>query len=430
MSVSGILNGKGWIELDNAAKLFPAIISDDLTSVFRISVSLKAPVKYSVIKEAVEITARRFPYFNVSLGSGIFWHFLEFHSSPPRIHPDIDTPCRAFAIKRKNEPLYRVLVRGQNISVEFLHILTDGAGALEYLKSLLFTYLKLSGKNIMNSHGIIMPDNTADNEEFEDAYNRYFERVPPPPKLIKSWHLPFKVRKKELKIIHAELNTDEMINASKKYKVSLTEYFASVYFYSLQAIFNSVKEKKHLTRRKILRIEIPVNLRTRFPSRTMRNFSLFVMPEIDLSLGNYTFEEIVEEVHHQMQLGTGKKQILRFLSSNVRYEKYLFVKVLPLFIKKIAIAAIYRGIASKRLTGLITNLGRVTLPEEMEEMVEYFEIIPTPPNRKLKVSCSLVSFKEKLRICFSNITESHELERLIFRHLSDAGIHVKILNNY
>ena len=55
----------GWLKLDNAAKLFPAIMSAELTSVFRITVFLKKPIKFSAIKEAVEISSRRFPYFSV-----------------------------------------------------------------------------------------------------------------------------------------------------------------------------------------------------------------------------------------------------------------------------------------------------------------------------------------------------------------------------
>jgi NRPS condensation-like uncharacterized protein len=154
-----------------------------------------------------------------------------------------------------------------------------------------------------------------------------------------------------------------------------------------------------------------------------------VSPEIDLRLGTYTFEEILRSVHHQLQISTDIKQISRFLSSNVSSEKLLIVRILPLFIKKMVIYAIYRGIASKRLTGLVTNLGQVTLPGGMEDMVDSFELIPPPPNLKVKINIALVSYKDKLRICFANITQSRELERHILKHLSDAGIHVKILNN-
>jgi NRPS condensation-like uncharacterized protein len=421
---------KGWLKLDNAAKLFPAILSDDLTSVFRITVSLKAPVKYSVIKEAVAITARRFPYFSVSLGSGFFWHFLEFNNQLPRIQVEEEVPCTAFAIKRKNEPLYRIIIKGCRISVEFIHILTDGGGALEFLKSLLYTYLTLNGRHISSQGKIILPGMPISEEELEDGYNKFFRKLPPPSGIVRAWHLPFKINKEpKLRVIHAEVNVNEILEVSRRYKVSVTEFFVSVYHFSLQKIFVSGKGKSRKDRRKVLRIEVPVNMRSIFPSRTMRNFSLFVLPEIDLRLGTYTFEEIIRSVHHQLQISTDIKQISRFLSSNVSYEKLLIVRLLPLFIKKIVIAAIYRGIASKRLSGLITNLGLVTLPEEMDDMIDFFEIIPTPPNPKVKVNCGLVSYKDKLRICFNNITQSCELERHVFRHLSDAGIHVRILQN-
>ena len=421
---------RGWLKLDNAAKLFPAIISDDLTSVFRITASLKEPVRYSAIREAVAITSKRFPYFSVSLGTGIFWHFLEFNDQLPRIQAEEEIPCTAFAVKRKNEPLYRVIIKGKRISVEFIHILTDGGGAMEYLKSLLYTYLTLTGRKISSPGEIILPESPLSEEEYEDGYNKFFQKLPSPAKLVKAWHLPFKLNKRpKLRVLSAEVNVNEILKVSREHKVSVTEYFVSVYHFSLQKIFVSRKEISKKEKRKVLRIEVPVNMRKIYPSRTMRNFSLFVLPEIDLRLGTYTFDEILSSVHHQLQISSDVKQISRFLSSNVSSEKLFIIRIMPLFIKKVVIASVYRGLASKRWTGIVTNLGLVTLPAEMEDMVDSFELIPPPPNPNVKVNSALVSYKDKLRICFSNITESHELERLILKHLADAGIHVKILNN-
>lgn len=418
------------MRLDNAAKLFPAIISEDLTSVFRLTACLKEPVKYSYIKEAVAITSKRFPYYSVSLGSGIFWHFLEYNDLMPRIQVEEEFPCTAFAVNRKDEPLYRVIVKGNRISVEFIHILTDGGGGLEYLKSLLYTYLSLTGTQIKSPGEIILPGTPVSEEEYEDGYIKFFQKLPPPVKLVKALHLPFKLNPKpRLRVIHAEVRVDEMLDLSHRYKVSLTEYFVSVYFFSLQKIFTEGSKRTRETKRKVLRIEVPINMRNKLPSRTMRNFSLFVLPEIDVRLGTYTFDEIIGSVHHQLQMGTHIKQVLRFLSSNVSYEKLLIVRLMPLFIKKMVIAAIYRKLASKRWTGMVTNLGMVTLPEEMEDMIDSFELIPTPPNYKVKAGCALLSYKGKLRITFCNITQSSELERNIFTHLTDAGIHVRILNN-
>lgn len=420
---------KGWLKLDNAAKLFPAIVSNDLTSVFRITALLKEPVKYSAIREAVEITSKRFPYFSVSLRSGLFWHFLEFNNQLPRIQVEEKIPCTAFALKRKNEPLYRIIIKSNRISVEFIHILTDGGGAMEYVKSLLYTYLTLTGTLISSPGTIILPDTPVSEEEMEDGYNKYFRKMPPPAKLVKAWHLPFRLNERpRLRIIHGELNVNEILELTHRLKVSVTEYFVSVYFFALQEIYISFKRKNKKQKRKVLRIEVPVNMRSKFPSRTMRNFSLFVLPELDLRLGTYTFEEILISVHHQLQMNADIKQISRFLSSNVSYEKLYIVRVLPLFIKKMAIAAIYRGLASKRFTGIITNMGLVTLPEEMNKMIDSFELISPPPNPKVKIACALVSYNGKLRINFSNITQSQELERCFFSQLTADGLHVKILN--
>lgn len=419
---------KGWIELDNAAKLFPAIISRDLTSVFRISAILKNPVRYSALKEAVMITSERFPYFSVSLGSGLFWHYLEFNGKPPRIQPEEKIPCTAFAVSRKDEPLYRIVVRSNRISVEFIHILTDGAGAMEYLKSLLFTYLTLAGNHITSSDNIMLPGTPVSAEEFQDGYLKFFRKVPPPPKLDKAWHLPFGLGERpRLKVLKTEMKVDEVLALARRYNVSVTEYFVAVYFYALQNLFLS-GNAKDLRKRKVLRIQLPVNMRNKCSIRTMRNFSLFVLPEIDLRLGDYTFEEILTSVYHQLRISSEVKQISRFLSKNVSYEKLFLVRILPLFIKKLAIAAVYRGLASKRFTGIVTNLGKVNLPGEMTEMVDHIEIIPPPPNPKIKVCAAIVSYRDRLRITFCNITKSNELERLILKHYADAGIHVKILN--
>lgn len=421
---------KGWLRLDNAAKLFPAIVSKDLTSVFRITSTLNEPVRYPAIREAVATTSKRFPYFNVSLGSGFFWHYLEYNENLPRIQAEEEIPCTAFAINRKNEPLYRIVIKGNRISVEFIHILTDGAGALEYLKSLLYTYLTITGFHTGPSGDLIVPETPISEDESEDGYNRFFRKLPPPDRMIKAWHLPFRLNARpRLKVLHAEINTGEVLQVSRKLNVSVTEYFISTYFFALQEIYFSGKEKSKRKKRKVLRIEVPVNLRKKFPSRTMRNFSLFVLPEIDIRLGTYTFGEILQSVHHQLQISSDIKQLSRFLSSNVSYEKLLIVRLMPLFIKKMATAAVYRGLASKRFTGIITNLGLVTLPGEMGEKIESFELIPTPPNPRVKVTIAIVSYKEKLRISFCNITRSNELERRFLMHLSDAGIHVRILNN-
>jgi NRPS condensation-like uncharacterized protein len=421
----------GWLKLDNAAKLFPAIMSGELTSVFRITAFLKKPVRFSAIKEAVDITSRRFPYFSVSLGSGLFWYYLEYNHKPPRIQTEEKIPCTAFAAKRKNEPLYRILAKENRISVEFIHILTDGGGAFEYLKSLLYTYFRLTGNSIHSTEGIILPESPITDEEMEDGYNRFFrKKIPPPGKLTKAWHIPFTLNgKPRLKLIRSEIALDKLLEIARNLNVSVTEYLVSVYLFSLQKIYLEEKEKVKKQKRGVLRIEVPVNLRKKFPSKTMRNFSLFVLPEIDLRLGFYSFDEILKIVKYQLQTGADVKQITRFLSQNVGHEKSPFVRMLPLFIKSMAISAVYRRLGTNQCSGILTNLGYVKLPKEMEDLIESFEVVPTPPNTHVKVSCAMVTFRNRLRLDFGNISKSTSFEMYFLKQLTETGIHVKILNN-
>ncbi len=421
----------GWLKLDNAAKLFPAIMSGELTAVFRITVFLKKPVKFSAIKEAVEITSKRFPYFSVSLGSGLFWHYLEYNYQFPRIQTEEKIPCTAFAAGRSNEPLYRILVKENRISVEFFHILTDGGGAFEYLKSLLFTYFRLTGNLITSTEGIISPESIITDDEMEDGYKRFFRRkIPPPGKLTKAWHLPFRLNEKpRLKITRSEIALDKLLEIARRHNVTITEYIVSVYLHSLQMIYLEEKEKVKKQKRGVLRIEVPVNMRKKLPSKTMRNFSLFVLPEIDLRLGVYTFEEILKIVNYQLQTGADVKQIGRFLSQNVGHEKSPFIRFLPLFIKSMAISAVYRRLGSTQCSGIMTNLGCVKLPAEMEALIDSFELVPTPPNTHVKICAAMVTFRNKLRLTFCNISGSSSFEMHFLRHLIESGIPVKVLNN-
>jgi NRPS condensation-like uncharacterized protein len=289
----------------------------------------------------------------------------------------------------------------------------------------------LTGITIHSSEGIILPDSPIEEEEFEDGYNRFFRRkTPPPGKLTKAWHLPLRLDEKpRLKVIHSEISLDNLLEVVRRYKVSVTEYMVSVYLFSLQKIYLEEQEKVKKQKRGVLRLEVPVNLRKIFPSKTMRNFSLFVLPEIDLRLGVYSFEEILKIVQYQLQTGADVKQITRFLSQNVGHEKSVFIRLLPLFIKSMAISAVYRRLGSNQCSGIITNLGVINLPKEMEALIDSFELVPTPPNTHVKITSGMVTFKNRLSLNFGNVSKSTNLEMHFLKHLTESGIHVKVFYN-
>ena len=86
----------------------------------------------------------------------------------------------------------RILVRDNQISVEFSHILTDGAGALQFLNSMLSLYSEACENSITTAFSKLHPEKIPDEEEFEDAFDRYFEKkLPRISNGPKAFHLPY-----------------------------------------------------------------------------------------------------------------------------------------------------------------------------------------------------------------------------------------------
>ena len=420
------INSAFWYPLDNAAKIYPAIISEQLTGVFRISAVLKNRIKIKHLLEAVEILKDSFPYFKVKLKKGAFWYYLEQYDFPIHLEPDDKPPCRSFL---PNRIMFRIMVVGNRISVEFSHILTDGAGALAFLKTLLIEYFRSDTKFQKEHLKRIPSKDHVDSEESEDAFNRHFkEEIPPKIGQSKAFHLPFYLGTEPIyQQIHAQIKVEEIKNRAAELGVSITVYLVSIYLFILQEIFQELPKIRKYRKSKSIRIQVPINLRNFYPSKTMRNFSLFLLPHIDLRLGYYSFEEIVKTVYHQMALETDPKFINRIISRNVGSEKKFYIRGIPLFLKSLVLRYKYNSLGPRQYSGVLTNLGNVTLPEDIGKYVDHFIFLPPPPHKRFKVSCGVIGYGDKIVLSFGNISCSNELERKFLKFLSSEGIIAKLI---
>src|ERR1035437_8473314 len=339
-----------WYPLDNAAKIYPAITNDEVTSVFRISANLKQRINIHFLFKAVRSIEPRFPYYKVHLKKGFFWYYLESAEFLSTIEVDSKIPCRRF---KKEGHLFRILVQNNTLSIEFSHMLADGGGAFEYFKTLLVTYFEFTGIVMPSDFKYLKVDEQPNPEEFEDAYLRYFqEDVPALGKRPKAFHLPFTLSTKpRFDVLYAIVPSAEVKAKAREKGVSITEYLAAIYLSVLQDIWESLPKHSKRRRHKKIAIEVPINLRKLYPTKTMRNFTLFVIPEIDLSLGHYTFDEIVKTVYHQMQLETDKKLVNKILALNVGGERNILVRGVPLFVKSIFMRYIYYAMGGRQYSG-------------------------------------------------------------------------------
>lgn len=417
-----------WYPLDNAAKIYPAITTDEVTSVFRISVNLKHKVHIHNLFRAVRAIESRFPFYKVHLKEGFFWYYFESADFLTSVEVDSKLPCRRF---HKFGHLFRVLAKNKTISVEFSHMLTDGGGAFEFLKTLMVHYFELMGIEIPSNYQYLKVDDLPNPEEFEDAYNRYFQQeVPALEKRAKAFHLPFALRPiPRFDVLYGIVSAAELKVKAKGKGVSITEYLTAVYFSVLQDIWESLPARNRHRRHKKIAIEVPLNLRKLYPTATMRNFTLFVMPEIDLRLGHYSFDEILKTVYHQMRMETDKKLVNKILSLNVGGERNILIRGIPLFVKTFVMRKIYYAMGSTQYSGTLTNMGVLDFPEQMAEQIDCMLLTPPPPNKLIKVGCGIICTNDKLVISFCGITKTKEFERRFVQFLVKEGVKVRITTN-
>ncbi len=105
-----IEKNKKWFRLDNAAKIYPAIITGRMTTVFRISATMKEIVSSAVLQKALDNTIVRFPYYKVKLRAGFFWHYLQENQQNPEVKIETEHPCRKINRISNRKFLFRVLV--------------------------------------------------------------------------------------------------------------------------------------------------------------------------------------------------------------------------------------------------------------------------------------------------------------------------------
>ena len=134
---------KRWRRLDNTAKIFPVIANEQMSQVFRISVTLKEPVDPDILQQALEDILPHIRNFRVKLRRGLFWYYFEENTRIPRVQRENTYPCRYLDPHGSQRFLFRVSYYGNRINLEVFHALTDGLGAANFLKSLTAQYLNL-----------------------------------------------------------------------------------------------------------------------------------------------------------------------------------------------------------------------------------------------------------------------------------------------
>lgn len=416
-----------WYKLDLSANVYPTLQRKNFSSVYRISITLKETIQPDLLQKAVDMTLPRFPTFKAALRKGVFWRYLEPNERPgPFVQPDIQNPCMHMNFRADNRYLIRIYYYQKRISLEVFHSLSDGSGALFLLRTITAVYLRLLGHEIPDGMGVLNIKEEPAPEELEDAYMKYASaKICPTRRQERAYRVRGTLEPlNTLNIICGVIPVDQLLRVTKQHKVSVTEYLNAVLLYALM----QKQKSDHVLHEKPLKLALPVNLRNFFPSGTLRNFITMVYPSIDPRMGDYTFEDILTQVHHYMRYYINDKFLNADITTNAVTQKNPLIRVVPLFVKDFVVKSFYIRVQDCQSSAGLTNLGVIRLSDELAAHVERFDVLMGQPF-SARTNCAIISYQNTLTINFASCIVETDVERFFFRKLVEDGIHVKIETN-
>lgn len=400
--------------IDNASILYLSLIRKDHSNTYRFTVKLTDDIDPEVLQEAVNRIYKRFPTVIAGFRPGFFQYYQIPAQSPPLVQRD--PGCLITTSKEElHKCAYRVYYHENNIAIEAFHALTDGYGAIASFTTLVAEYLKLKyGAQIPICMPLFDIEEPPTSDELEDSYLRHKQGKPLHLPSRYAYQLPGGNAKREaVQISTYTIPTNRLLAAARRYGVSITTLLSTIMAISVM----DVQKKYNSGTIRPVRIMVPVDLRKIFSSRSLRNFILYVLPTMEPSEHNLPFEDLLHRFSDQMHVQVNRERLASIMAYNVKTQSSWYFRMIPMPIKSSIMRLAYRFFGESNSSVTLTNLGNVTLPDEMKKFVEHIDVTLTPRMRS-PYNCAILSYEGQLSINISRFPKESELEEIFYKHLS------------
>lgn len=418
-----------WSTLDNAAKVFPAIVDKKDSRVLRFACQLKEEIRFEELQVAVEQTLDEFPTFTNIIRHGMFWYYLEESDMIPVVHEENKTPCCHLYDNNKHQLLIDISYYRNRINFEVFHAITDGTGAMMFLRSLVVNYLKLVHKEELVDKDLELGIDSTFREKKSDSFEQYYQKQEKKKVLDMSFlgeksssvftFREYATQDYRQHVTEARMSTKCMIQEAKKHKTTVTVFLTAVL---IQALYDAMEPKD---KRKSVSIMIPVNLRSYFESSTVRNFWGLIPVNYDKNAQGDSLDTIIAYVADTFQKELTQEKMEKMVADQVSLEKNLATRMVPLVFKDMTMN-IFNRIAAQRQTIYLSNLGKITMPEAVADYVELFDIFISCARRQI----CMCSYRDNMVITFAGVLASKDTERAFFQRLSEIDPDLVVSTNY
>lgn len=408
-----------WRRLDNAAKIFPHSYSKRDPKVFRFACELREPVREHCLQQALDETVRDFPHFQSVLKHGMFWLFLENSALHAEVKEEYRTVCSQIFSANRKSLLFDVTYYQNRINLEVYHVLTDGTGALEFLRSLVCHYLVIRYEDELPP-GFQLPDIASPRRQEEDSFSQYYtETKKAKAKMRLAYHRRgLKLPDERLRVIEGVVSASSVLELARRLNTTITVLLTSLLTTAIEG------ERGAWGKSRPVVLSVPVNLRKHFPSESMRNFFATVNIPYDDAVDRTNLEQVITYTRDIFQENITKEKLAERMNAFGAWERYFLVRAVPLPIKDVVLRFISR-MADVQVSGAISNLGQVSMPEVLTPYIRLFDIMFSSD----KLQICLCSFGDEMVISFTAPFAEPAVQRRFFRSLVELGIEVTIVSD-
>ncbi len=406
----------GWFPLDAAAKVYPLSMSHKQMAVFRLSVYLDRDVVPELLQMALTFTIKRFPFFATTIKNGVFWHYIDAAKRRFPVEPESTVPCADINVSMTGSKSFRVLYFKNRVSCEFFHILTDGTGGMIFLKSLTAEYLRLLGAQVPTEKGVLDIDALPDASESADDFSKYVSGrkssgFVDKPAIQMGGRL---AKVKPCQVIHFDMDADALRAAARERGASVTALVAAMMFIACKA----ATDRQHGT----VHIQVPVNMRNYFASKTLRNFSLYANIHLELEEIT-TLDAILPKVAEQLKGGVSFDKMQEMMNGAVKLVRS--VRLVPLFIKCPVARIVYGFLGDRAFTTTLSNLGVVEVPGGMGEHVKKMDFVLGTVALS-RAAVSMVTVNGTATLSIAKLTVDPSFEERLYKLLTGVGLEINV----
>ena len=407
-----------WRKLDNAAQAFPAATGKKDTRVFRFYCQLKEDIQADLLQKALEQTMEHYPVFSMVLRKGLFWFYLEQRDLPAKVEEEKRPPCSEIYVPDHKTLLFQVSYYKTRINFEVFHALTDGTGAMLFLKELVSNYLILCHPEEIFSK--VSEDMLTETDFEEDSFSQYYSSDAPRKRESKKPAFQLKgekLQQEDMSITEVCIPVKEIHARAKAAGVSITVFLTAALIWAIHEEVPQNQAKKPIG------LMIPVNLRNYFPSRSMANFFGWIEISCYFS-AETTFEDILGSVKEQFAKELSKDVIEAKLNDLVSLEKNPILRLVPLEIKTPFLLA-GTTLGGRSITAIYSNVGIIRMPEEYRKYIQRFGLFASTDSLQL-CSCS---FGDEMVLSFSSKIPNGNIERNFVEKLKKEQVSCEIREN-